>query len=76
MVVASDGVIGLSRPIGSTQVQDIELIYEVGHPDGREERLVRSLRMRYLFRFEAEHLWSRCGFQVEKSLYADYDKGP
>ena len=57
------------------QVQDLELIYEVGHPDGREERLVHRLRMRYLFRFEAEHLLARCGFQVE-ALYADYDKSP
>jgi SAM-dependent methyltransferase len=57
------------------QVQDLELIYEVGYPDGREERLVHSLRMRYFFRFEAEHLLSRCGFELE-ALYADYDKNP
>ncbi len=57
------------------QVQDVELIYEVSHPDGREERLVHSIRMRYLFRFEAEYLLARCGFQVE-ALYADYDKSP
>jgi SAM-dependent methyltransferase len=55
------------------QVQDLELIYEVAHPDGREDRLVHSTRMRHLFRFEAEHLLSRCGFQVE-ALYADYNK--
>jgi SAM-dependent methyltransferase len=58
-----------------SQVQDLELIYEVSHPDGREEQLAHSLRMRYLFRFEAEHLLSRCGFQVE-ALYAGYDKSP
>jgi len=29
--------------------------------------------MRYLFRFEAEHLLVRAGFEVEQ-LYADYDK--
>lgn len=57
------------------QVQNVELIYEVSHPDGREEQLVHSTQMRYLFRFEAEHLLARCGFQVE-SLYADYDKSP
>jgi SAM-dependent methyltransferase len=56
-----------------SQVQDLELIYEVSHPDGREEQLAHSLRMRYLFRFEAEHLLSRCGFQVE-ALYAGYEK--
>jgi hypothetical protein len=31
--------------------------------------------MRYLFRFEAEHLLARAGFKVEQ-LYADYDKSP
>ena len=35
------------------QVQDAELIYYVTHPDGRQERLVHSFPMRYLFRFEA-----------------------
>jgi SAM-dependent methyltransferase len=58
-----------------SQVQDVELLYEICYPDGREEQLVHPLRMRYLFRFEAEHLLSRCGFQVE-ALYADYDKSP
>ena len=57
------------------QVNQIELIYYVTHPDGREERLVHAFPMRYLFRFEAEHLLARCGFQVEH-LYADYDKTP
>jgi SAM-dependent methyltransferase len=55
------------------QVQDAELIYYVTHPDGRQERLVHSFPMRYLFRFEVEHLLARCGFEVE-ALYADYDK--
>ena len=31
--------------------------------------------MRYLFRFEAEHLLARAGFEVEH-LYADFDKRP
>ena len=53
----------------------MELIYEVSHPDGRDERLVHSTQMRYLFRFEAEHLLARNGFQVE-ALYADYDRSP
>ena len=29
--------------------------------------------MRWLFRFEAEHLLGRCGFEVEH-LYAGYDQ--
>ncbi|MFQ5593985.1 MAG: class I SAM-dependent methyltransferase, partial [Anaerolineae bacterium] len=57
------------------QVQEAELIYYVTHPDGREERLVHDFPMRYLFRFEAEHLLARAGFQVEE-LYADYDRSP
>jgi len=57
------------------QVQDTELIYYVTHPDGRQERLVHGFPMRYLFRFEAEHLLARCGFAVE-ALYADCDKSP
>ena len=57
------------------QVQDIELIYYVAHPDGRQERLVHAFPMRYLFRFEAEHLLARCGFEVE-DVYADFDKSP
>jgi len=31
--------------------------------------------MRYLFRFEAEHLLVRSGFEVE-AVYADFDKSP
>ena len=57
------------------QVQDAELIYYVTHPDGQQERLVHRFQMRYLFRYEAEHLLVRAGFGVE-ALYADYDKSP
>ena len=55
------------------QVNQVELIYYVTHPDGREERLVHAFPMRYLFRFEAEHLLARCGFEVEH-LYAGFDQ--
>ena len=58
-----------------SQVNQIELIYYVTHPDGREERLVHAFPMRYLFRFEAEHLLVRSGFSVEQ-VYAGYDKSP
>jgi SAM-dependent methyltransferase len=57
------------------QVQQNELIYYVTHPDGREERLVHAFPFRHLFRFEAEHLLVRSGFQVE-DVYADFDKSP
>ena len=55
------------------QVNHLELIYYVTHPDGREERLVHAFPMRYLFRFETEHLLARAGFKVVH-LYADYDR--
>jgi SAM-dependent methyltransferase len=55
------------------QVNQYELVYYVTHPDGREERLVHSFGLRYLFRFEAEHLLARAGFIVEH-VYAGYDK--
>jgi len=57
------------------QVNHVELVYYVTYPDGRAERLVHSFAMRYLFRFEAEHLLARCGFEVEH-LYAGYDRSP
>jgi SAM-dependent methyltransferase len=57
------------------QIQQIELIHYVKHPDGREERLVQAFPMRYFFRFEVEHLLARSGFEVEQ-LYSDYDKSP
>ena len=43
------------------------------HPDDREERLVHAFQLRYLFRFEGEHLLARAGFAVER-VYAGYDK--
>ena len=55
------------------QVNDHELVYYVTHPDGQKQRLVHAFPLRYLFRFEAEHLLARAGFAVEH-LYAGYDK--
>jgi SAM-dependent methyltransferase len=55
------------------QVDRHELIYYVTHPDGRQERLVHAFPLRYLFRFEVEHLLARAGFQLEH-LYAGFDK--
>ncbi len=57
------------------QVNDVELIYYVTHPNGRHERLVHAFGMRYFFRFEVEHLLARAGFVVE-ALYGNYDKSP
>lgn len=55
------------------QVNDIELIYNVTGLTGQTQRSVHAFRMRYLFRFEAEHLLARTGFLVEQ-LYAGYDR--
>jgi SAM-dependent methyltransferase len=57
------------------QVNQAELIYYVTHRDGRTERLVHAFAMRYLFRFEAEHLLARSGFELEH-VYADFDQNP
>jgi SAM-dependent methyltransferase len=57
------------------QVQDVELIYYVAHPDGRQERLVHGFPMRYLFRYEAEHLLARCGYRID-ALYSDFERHP
>ena len=57
----------------ANQVNHVELIYYVTHPDGRKERLVHAFPMRYLFRFEVEHLLARAGFEAGP-IYADFDK--
>ncbi len=57
------------------QIQDIELIYYTTYPDGREARVVDSFQMRYLFRFEVEHLLARSGLKTE-AIYADFKYNP
>lgn len=79
-VTAADGrkIVQRARFAGRdrfNQINDVELIYYVTYPDGRQDRLVHAFPMRYLFRFEVEHLLARSGFDVEH-LYADYSKAP
>jgi SAM-dependent methyltransferase len=57
------------------QVNDLELIYHITHADGRKDRSVHAFQMRYLFRFEVEHLLTRSGFVVDQ-LYSGYDRSP
>lgn len=71
-VIGRDKIVSRDR---SRQINQVELIYYVTHPDGREERLVHAFPMRYLFRYEVEHLLARSGFEVEH-VYADFDKSP
>jgi SAM-dependent methyltransferase len=57
------------------QVNRVEMIHDVTHPDGTGERLSVSFDFRYLFRYEAEHLMARCGFELEH-VYSDYARSP
>lgn len=58
-----------------TQVTQHELIYYISHPDGHTERVVHAFSLRNTFRFEAEHLLMRAGYEIER-LYADFDRSP
>jgi SAM-dependent methyltransferase len=58
--------------------QEIEQYYIYDELDSRGRvinRYYRALRIRYIFRYEFEHLLARCGFSVE-ALYGSWDRGP
>ena len=57
------------------QRNDVEMIFSIGHPGGRKERLVFAWTLRYFFRYEIEHLLARCGFKVT-ALYGNFDRTP
>ena len=57
------------------QYNDIELIFYVNYPDGKEERLVQAFPMRYFYRHEIEHLLSLTGFKVVE-FFGNFDKSP
>jgi len=57
------------------QINDVEMIYTVVHPNGRKERLVFAWPLRYFFRYEVEHLLARSGFKT-KALYGNFDRTP
>jgi SAM-dependent methyltransferase len=57
------------------QRNDVEMIFRVTHADGKQERLVMAWTLRYFFRYEVEHLLSRCGFRVE-AVYGDFASSP
>jgi SAM-dependent methyltransferase len=48
------------------QLHDVEISHRVTWPDGRAEVQRERFCLRYLFRFEAEHLLEREGFSVER----------
>lgn len=57
----------------SRQMMDVEMIFYVTYPDGREERLVHAFPFRYFFRYEIEHMLASCGFSVV-DVFGDFDK--
>jgi SAM-dependent methyltransferase len=57
------------------QTQEVEFTFEVTDAGGRQDVQRDRFALRYLFRYEAEHLLERAGFRVE-AVYADYDRRP
>jgi ubiquinone/menaquinone biosynthesis C-methylase UbiE len=68
----SERVVAFHR---AEQRNDVEMIFSIRHPDGRQERLVFAWTLRYFFRYEVEHLLSRSGFQVAAE-YGNFDRTP
>ncbi len=65
-------VIGYRRTF---QTNDCEMTYEITKPDGTTRRVTETFPMRYLWRYEVEHLLARTGFRIV-ALYGDYDRSP
>jgi hypothetical protein len=57
------------------QCNDVEMIFDVRHSDGKTERLVMAWTLRYFFRYEVEHLLARCGFQLE-ATFGNFESAP
>ena len=57
------------------QVNRVEMLHDVTHPDGSTEQFAVSFDFRYFFRYEAEHLLARCGFELEH-VYSDFERNP
>lgn len=49
-----------------SQTQQLEVVYDIRHADGRTEHHVIPYETSYMFRFELEHLLARCGFAVRE----------
>ena len=71
-VALSERVVAFHRAL---QRNDVEMIFRVTHPDGKQEKLVMAWTLRYFFRYEVEHLLARCGFQLQ-ALYGDFSGSP
>jgi SAM-dependent methyltransferase len=57
------------------QINACELVCEIVEADGSTRRMTDSFPLRYLFRYELEHLLVRAGFELV-DLYGDYDRSP
>jgi SAM-dependent methyltransferase len=71
-VALSERVAAFHRGV---QRNDVEMIFRVTHPGGKQERLVMAWTLRYFFRYEVEHLMARCGLRLE-SVYGNFDGSP
>ncbi len=65
-------VLGCNR---SLQCNDCEVTYEIVEADGTSRRVTETFPMRFVFRYELEHLLARTGFRIA-ALYGDYDRSP
>lgn len=54
------------------QISRVTYLYDETDDDGRITRRVMRFSMRWLYRFEAEHLLARAGFAV-RNIYGSYD---
>ena len=71
-VKLTERVVAFHRAV---QCNDVEMIYEVTHADGRVERNVFAFTVRYFFRYEVEHLLARSGFRTT-AVYGNFERSP
>ncbi|HJW74991.1 MAG TPA: class I SAM-dependent methyltransferase [Thermoleophilia bacterium] len=57
------------------QCAEYEVTYEIIAADGATSRISETFPLRYVFRYELEHLLVRSGFLIG-ALYGDYDRSP
>jgi SAM-dependent methyltransferase len=57
------------------QWNECELTFEVIEHGGMARRSTETISLRYIFRYELEHLLVRAGFRII-ALYGDYDRAP
>ena len=57
------------------QINECELVCEIVEADGSSRRITDAFPLRYIFRYELEHLLVRAGFELV-DLFGDYDRSP